>query len=113
MKCNWLSAQEQRAKSQGAKKISSLVKTSGKEYVGGVLGLQEQIQQIAKEEAPCHLYVGMVSRLTTFIITHITTTQYQLMLPIGQSNAMWHCKWHHLVGKIVTNASGNIWWLNL
>ena len=31
----------------------------------------------------------------------------------GQSQAMWQCKWHHLVAKIETNVSGNTWWPNL
>ena len=31
----------------------------------------------------------------------------------GQSQAMWQCKWRHLVAKIETNASGNTWWPNL
>ena len=38
--------------------------------MGGVAGLTERIQQISKEEAPCHLYVGMVSSNIT--ITNIT-----------------------------------------
>ena len=29
-------------------------------------------------------------------------TQYQLMMSIGQSQAMWQCKWRHLVAKIET-----------
>ena len=31
----------------------------------------------------------------------------------GQSQAMWQCKWCHLVAKIETSASGNTWWPNL
>ena len=27
----------------------------------------------------------------------------------GQSQAMWQCKWRHLVAKIETNASGTTW----
>ena len=38
-----------------------LIKTSGKEYVGGVEGLKERIQQESKAETPCSLFVGMVS----------------------------------------------------
>ena len=33
------------------------------------------------------------------------------MMPIGQSKAMWQCKWRHLVAKLVTNAS--TWWPKL
>ena len=28
---------------------------------------------------------------------------------IGQSQAMWQCKWRHLVAHIETNASGTTW----
>ena len=28
----------------------------------------------------------------------------------GQSQAIWQCKWRHLVAKIETNACGTTWW---
>ena len=36
-----------------------------------------------------------------------------LIMPIGQSKAMWQYKWLNMVGKFVTNASGAIWWPNV
>ena len=31
------------------------------------------------------------------------STQYQLIMPIGHSKAMWQCKWRHLMTKFGTN----------
>ena len=36
--------------------------------------------------------------------------QYQLM---NNDKAMWQYKWRHLVAKLITYASGAIWWPNL
>ena len=39
-------------------------------------------------------------------------TQYQLIMPIGQSKAMWQCKWRNLVANFGTNARDITWWPN-
>lgn len=35
---------------------------SGKEYVGGLVGLKERIQEASKPDAPCSVFIGMVGR---------------------------------------------------
>ena len=37
-------------------------------------------------------------------------TQFKLMITIGQSQAIWKCKWRHLVAKFVTRSSGAFRW---
>ena len=36
-----------------------------------------------------------------------------MIMPIGQSKAMWQFKWCHMVAKFLTYASGTNWWSNL
>ena len=36
-----------------------------------------------------------------------------MMMSIGQSMAMWQCKWRHRMTKLVTNASSTTWWPKL
>ena len=36
-----------------------------------------------------------------------------VIMPIGQSKAMWQCKWLNLESNFVTNASGAISWPNV
>merc|ERR1712133_178371 len=40
--------------------IGTLHLAKGKEYVGGLVGLKERIQEASKPDAPCSLFVGMV-----------------------------------------------------
>jgi len=40
--------------------VGTLSWAQGKEYVGGLEGLKERIQQESNKDTPCSLYIGMV-----------------------------------------------------
>ena len=93
----------------------------------GVRSAQSYFYQLEGLPLPDHFYrtqVSLGSDLWVLMSLHPTPfadlTDVTLAdedsnsIPTDDVNrAIQQCKWHHLVAKIETNASGTIWWPNL